>query len=417
MPLSNEQRIIGKIMTEGDIQPVFDRGVTPQWFYNPDHRAALEFILKHYEKYGNVPTKGTMQSHFGVKYKIIGSSETLDYLLDECATHNQWIHAKATSLDVADALKAGDTPDAVKKLEEGLIKVRSFTPTTVRLVDSMNNDRLAERWDEYLSRKTASGLLGYATGFPTIDAATLGLQNGQLVTLIAQQKVGKTSLCLTMGNNIYAEEKKQILFVTFEMSVRELELRQESLMAHINFRNLQRGALSKLEEAKYDRWLDLATADYLWPFHFMDASSGATVSSIEAQADRHDPAVIFVDGIYMMTDEITGERNSWEAITNITRSLKRLATRLDKPIVINSQAMHAKSKGKRISTESAGYSSSFGQDSDVILGLERIQPGKGETDADYAYQRILRILDSRNSGTAEVPLVFDYESGKIEEEV
>lgn len=415
MALSNEQRIICKIVTDGDLRPVLDRGVTSRWLYDPDHKAALDFIIKHHEKYGNVPSKATFQSHFGAGYKIVSIPETLDYLLDECATHCQWMFAKATSLDVADALRDGRTDDAIKELENGLVQIRSFAPATTHLVDSMDNDRLEERWDEYDARASASGLLGFSTGFPTIDDATLGLQSGQLVTVLAQHKVGKTTLCLAMGNHIYAEHKVPILFVTFEMGIRELEMRQESLMAHINFRHLQQGKLTPLEEKKYDAWLTMAKADYTWPYHFMDVSSGASVSSVEAQAERYDPAVIFVDGIYMMRDEVTGDVNTWEAITNITRSLKRLATRLDKPIVINSQALHSKSKGKRISSESAGYSSSFGQDSDVLLGLERIQPGKGEDDSAYAYSRILRVLDSRNSGVAQVELIFDYDAGTIEE--
>jgi replicative DNA helicase len=413
--LSNENRIIAKIVTERDITAVRDRGVTPSWFYGPEHKDALDFILKHHEKYGEVPTKVAFQSHFGTKYKIVSIPEAMDYLLDTCAEHAQWMHAKETSLNVADDLKDGRTADAIASMETGLAKIRSFTPVATHLVDSMDNDRLEERWKEYDLRKTSTGLLGYSTGFPTIDDATLGLQNGQLVTLLAQQKVGKTSLCLTMGNNIYMNHKAHILFVTFEMSVRELEMRQESLMAHINFRHLQKGDLTPLEEKRYDEWLDMAQSDYDWPFHFMDVGSGATVSAVEATAVRHDPAVIFVDGIYMMTDEVTGERNSWEAITNITRALKRLAMQLDKPIVINSQALASKSKGTRLSTSSAGYSSSFGQDSDVIMGLERIAPGKGEDESLYAYERILRILDSRNSGTAQADLIFDYDTGTIEE--
>lgn len=415
MALSNEQRIICKIISEGDLRPVLDRGVTSRWFYVRDHQAALDFIISHHDKYGNVPSKATFHSHFGLGYKIISIPETLEYLLDECATHCQWMHAKGTSLDVLETLKDGRTADALKEMEEGLIQIRSFTPAASHLVNSMDPDRLEERWTEYDKRATASGLLGYATGFPTIDDATLGLQNGQLVTVLAQHKVGKTSLCLTMGNNVYAEHEVPILFVTFEMGIRELEMRQEALMAHINFRHLQQGKLSPLEEKRYSDWLDMAKADYSWKFNFMDVSSGATVSSVEAQAVRHEPAVIFVDGIYMMTDEITGDTNTWESLTNITRSLKRLATRLDRPVVINSQALHSKSRGKQITSQSAGYSSSFGQDSDVLLGLERIQPGKGEDDSTYAFQRMLKVLDSRNSGLAEVELIFDYEAGTIEE--
>jgi replicative DNA helicase len=417
VPLSNEQRIISKIVSEKNIRPILDRGVDGTWFYTADHRDALEFILKHYEKYGVVPDKATIHSHLGTGYKIVKVSESMDALLDACATHCQWMHAKGTSLEVVELLKESDTPGAIAEMEKGLGRIRKFEPYSSHLVNSMDDDRLDERWEEYDERKTGTGLLGYSTGFPTIDAATLGLQNGQLVTILAQQKVGKTSLSLSMANHIYATHKKEILFTTFEMSVGELEKRQESLMAHINFLRLQQGDLTLLEEKKYSDWLDMAQADYTWPFHFMDVGGGATVSSIEAQVERHDPAVVFVDGVYMMRDEVTGDVNTWESLTNITRSLKRMAMRVDKPVVINTQALHSKSKGKKIATESAGYSSSFGQDSDVLFGLERIQPGKGEEDSAYAYQRILKVLDSRNTGTAEVELIFDYDEGRIEEEV
>lgn len=413
--LNNERRIVCKIVDEDLIKPVLDRGITPDWFFTPNHRDALAFILKHYATYGSVPDRPTMRAHFGKTYKITPVTESMDYLLDQCAEYNQWMQSKATAIDVSDLLKDGRTADAVRALEEGLTKVRGYEPVRSHLVDSMDNDRIAERWEAYDKRKTSSGLLGYSTGFPTIDDATLGLQDGQLITLLAQPKVGKTSLCLTMANHIYREHEKPILFVTFEMSIRELEMRQESLMAKINFRRLQQGDLTAVEERKYQRWLDKVEDDYHWPFHFMDVSGGATVGAVEAMVDRYDPAVVFVDGVYMMRDELTGTVNTWESLTNITRALKRMATAIGKPVVINTQALENKSKGKKISTGSAGYSSSFGQDSDVILGLERIEPGKGETDDTYAYQRKLKILDSRNSGTAEVDLVFDYDEGNIEE--
>ena len=103
-------------------------------------------------------------------------------------------------------------------------------------------------------------------------------------------------------------------------------------------------------------------------------------------------------------------------MTNVTRSLKRLATREQLPIIINTQALAWKSRGQKISSDSAGYSSSFGQDSDVVLGLERYNTKDETSPGSRASWRLLKILASRNSGLDEVEITFDYDTGRIEED-
>ena len=218
-------------------------------------------------------------------------------------------------------------------------------------------DGLDDEWDDYLRRKAGSGMLGFTTGFPTIDKTTLGLQPGHLITVLAQHKVGKTSLCLAVANHIYTEYEVPVLFCSFEMGTYEMRLRQRSLMAKVNFSHLQSGSLTPVEEKPYYDHLDEIEAKYRWPFNFMDASSGCTVSAIQAQIQKYAPKLVVIDGIYMLTDEVTGETNTPQALTNVTRSLKRTATKEALPIVINTQALGWKSRGQKISSDSAGYSS------------------------------------------------------------
>ena len=412
---SNEHLIISTVMVSGDIQPLLDRGVTDEWFRVPDHRSAWRFLRDHHEKYGKVPSKSTFHTHMGTSYKIVAVTESLDYLLDAQAEACRWSTMKSGAEDVADALEANLTEEAVEAWESTLARVHAFAPTTSRLVDSMNNDRINDRWEDYERREKGGTIIGYTTGFPTIDETTLGLQQGQLVTVVASAKVGKTSLCLAIGNHVYVTYKVPILFVTFEMGIRELEVRQEALMAKINFRDLQSGNLTPIERKKYEDYLDKAIDDYTWPFHFMDAASGSTVSAMQAQIEKVDPAVVFLDGTYMMTDEATGESNTAQALTNITRGLKRVATQTGKPIVINTQALEWKMKGPRLSLNSVGYASSFAQDSDVLLGIEKVKVDKNAEDEPHSLERVLRVLASRNSGTTSVELVFDYTEGTIAE--
>lgn len=409
-----ENRIIAAVIETGTIQPLLDRGVDKTWFFHADHREVLDWLLDFYAKHGSIPKWASLRAEFP-GYSIKKVTESVDYLIERQA---EYCRARALSMavaDVADLIEKAQFEDGIADLQAALVRINSYEPRATRIVNSM--DGLDEEWDDYLVRKAGTGMLGFSTGFPTIDKTTMGLQKGHLVTVLAQHKVGKTSLCLSIANHVYVTYEVPILFCSFEMGTYEMRLRQRSLMAKINFAHLQSGSLSPMEEKKYFDHLDEIERRYTWgPFNFMDASSGSTVSAIQAQIQKLAPALVVIDGIYMLQDEVTGEVNTAQALTNVTRSLKRLAGREEIPIVINTQALAWKSRGQKISSDSAGYSSSFGQDSDVVLGMERFDTKDELIASTRQNWRKLKILASRNSGLDEVELIFDYDTGTIQED-
>ena len=143
-------------------------------------------------------------------------------------------------------------------------------------------------------------------------------------------------------------------------------------------------------------------------FWLVDAASSLTVSGIASKIQVLHPEVVFIDGTYLMIDEQTNEANTPQALTNITRSLKRLAQRFKIPIVISTQVLNWKMKKGQVTSDSIGYSSSFHQDADVIFGLQRVDDAIDD-------MRLLKILDSRNSGRTEVQLNWDWNTGQFRE--
>jgi replicative DNA helicase len=190
------------------------------------------------------------------------------------------------------------------------------------------------------------------------------------------------------------------------MSNVEQQHRHDAMRAKIAHSRLVRGALKTDEEARYQKMLK--RMDGMHNFYLTDSVSATTVSALSAKVEKLQPDIVFVDGVYLMIDEITGEANSPQALTNITRALKRMAQKYQKPVVITTQVLLWKMKNKNVSADAIGYSSSFFQDSDVILGLSR-------PDEEDDTSRLLRIVASRNSGPAETELLWDWEEGKFEE--
>jgi replicative DNA helicase len=283
-----------------------------------------------------------------------------------------------------------------KLTEEGVSQVTDI---------NLTRDPL-KRFDEYLNVKTRpNGLLGMATGFQVMDFATAGLQPGQLITIIAPPKTGKSVLAMQMAVNVH-EDGFVPMFQSFEMSNIEQQRRHDAMRAHISSGRLMRGALKPEEEIRYKRTLE--KMENMHNFFLTESVSAQTISTLSLKIEKLQPDIIFVDGVYLMVDEMTGEMTTPLALTNISRSMKRLAQQHEKPIVITTQVLTHKMRRGQVTADSIGYSSSFFQDSDVIFGLQR----QDETDDT---SRLLKIVASRNCGPAEVELLWDWEEGRFEE--
>jgi replicative DNA helicase len=196
------------------------------------------------------------------------------------------------------------------------------------------------------------------------------------------------------------------MFQSFEMNNHEQQQRHDSMRSHISHGRLRRGKLLPAEEGRYIDVLNVMEKEH--SFHLVDAVNGITVSALSAKIEQCKPDIVFVDGVYLMLDEITGEMNTPQAITNITRALKRLAQKINKPVIITTQTLLWKMRAGKVTADSIGYSSSFFQDSDVILGLQPV-----EEDEDI---RLLKIVASRNSGPSEIALTWKWETGCFHEE-
>lgn len=403
MAADNEVRLISRAIRIRDIAPLLEAGVTDDWFFVDDNRQVWSFIRQHWSKYQEVPTAVTLKDNFPT-YRLLAVEDSLDYLLDQLIEYRKRQSAITIIQDASQAIAAGDHNTAIAAMSQGVAKLHDDGIRNTTDIDLTDNP--LERFDEYINIKTRpNGLLGVSTGFPTIDKATAGLQPGQLVTIIAPPKTGKSVLALQMAVNVH-DDGFVPMFQSFEMTNREQKTRHDAMRANIAHSRLVRGNLNLEEERRYKD--ALLKMESMHKFYLSDSVSALTVTGLAAKIEKLQPNIVFVDGVYLMLDERTGEQGEPRALTNITRDLKQLAMAKSIPIVISTQVLLWKMKGRKVSAEAIGYSSSFYQDSDVILGLQR-QDEEDDT------SRELKIVASRNCGPASVDLLWDWEEGKFEE--
>lgn len=395
MAYDNEYRLVSKVIAERAIVPVLERGVRPEWIVDDDLRRVWNFVVNHYSTYREVPTIVAVRDNFPA-FKILKVEDTLDYLIDKMVEFRRNYVTRSGLEIVIDRMTQNDHESALSEMSKTLSEVNAQGITGVTHLD-LTKDPFS-RLAIYESVKD-SKLLGVPTGFEIIDEATAGLQSGQLVTLIAPPKTGKSQISLRVAVNTH-DAGFVPMYQSFEMNNREQSQRHDAMRAHISAERLRNG---KLTEPEVKRLKQLySEMEDMKPFHMVDAINGMTIDALVAKLEQLKPDIAFVDGVYLMLDQVTGEANTPQALTNITRGLKRVAQKFEIPIVITTQTLLWKMKKGKVSADSIGYSSSFFQDSDVILGL---QP----TDDDFT--RELNIVQSRNSGPAENEITWNWETG------
>lgn len=402
--MSTEAKLLSAAIQVRDLSPLFERNVSDAWFPEDDDRRLWVFLRTHFSKYAECPSVEVVKENFPT-YKVLELSDSIDYLLDDLVDKRRRLSITSTVRQAVDFIQNDkDHEAALLAMQSGLVRLEEEglnKTSDVNLIDTTDS-----RWDDYLFRKANPGLLGVGTGFPTIDQVTNGLQNGQLIVVVATPKTGKSTLALQIANNVHAQGLSP-MFQSFEMTNREQQNRYDSMRAKVSHNRLISGSLTADEEARYKKALE-EMADETVNFWLVDALHGITVSAIQSKVQTLQPDVVFIDGVYLMVDEQTGEMNTPQALTGITRSLKRLAQRVDKPVVITTQALNWKTKKGKVSTDSIGYSSSFLQDADVVFGLEREDENVDDT-------RILKVMAARNSGNVETSLIWDWASGLFRE--
>lgn len=402
--MTNESRLLSSAIAHRDLSPLFERGARDSWFVDDEDRRIWVFLRTHFAKYGECPSIEIINDNFPT-YKLLDVQDSIDFLIDDLIAKRRKV---ATSNMLREAIskieKEQDHEGALLALQSGIVQIEQSglsQTSDVNLIKTTD-----ERWEEYQALKLNPGLLGYPTGFPTIDAVTNGLQKGQLLVLTAPPKTGKSTLLMQIAHNVHKSGAVP-LFQSFEMSNTEQQKRYDVMRAQVSHQRLITGTLTPEEEARYKAALDDMSGDK-HNFWLVDAVNGATVSAIASKVQTLQPDIIFIDGVYLMIDEQSGESNTPLAITNITRSLKRLAQRFEKPVFITTQSLTWKMRKGKVTSDSIGYSSSFFQDADVLFGLEREDENIDDT-------RIFKVMNARNSGPVETSLLWTFDTGQFRE--
>lgn len=404
--LDIEHRLICRVLTDpDDWLAVAAARITDEFFVNPKHLRVWQTIRAYQTEYQQLPTIAMLRQDFPREtYDFLRVHEPINYLIEELQRSRTAAILELGMQEMADAWQEGDYDAALRALDTTGAEAHRAVPIADDMdLTTTGDERLA--W--YMERANAGGdLLGIRTGYVSLDKATGGLQPEQLITLVGFAKHGKSDLLLDVARATHLEGERP-LYIGFEMSNREQAERYDARRAGISLTRLRDGTLRDEEWDRLHRSINTLNGMHAFILS-ADRTSTMTLSGIAAKIDMIKPTVVFIDGAYMMDDQDGEPKNSPRALTNLTRGLKRLAQRTKLPIVITTQGLEGKDDRKKgLTRRSIGYSSSFIQDSDVVIGVER-----SEEDPDI---QKLSVLAARNCPPLEFFIRRDWDKGMVEE--
>lgn len=401
-----ENLLISRILVDQDLTTPLDANLASRYFGSETAREAWEWILAYRAQYATVPDMDVFRRRYPAFEIDLAPREPMVALIDEIyANYKKRITTEGLASAVEHFQQTNDVDETLPIIQEFISIIHA---DTARSDIQLATDIIGKLVVKYITAEE-NHMPGIPTGFKLIDDALGGLMDEQLVTIIGLPKRMKSSFLLWMGMTAM-HAGYRVGIVSFEMSNTEQHGRWLSLGAGVPLTAMQRGLLTEVQQAKlYEYEAFITEEEGIGELIFIhDVNGASTIDGLAAKHEQHRFDLLLVDGMYLMEDQLGEPKGSSQALTNITRGAKRLAQNAKIPIVCTTQALASRtSRSRGIEMESIAYTSSFAQDSDVLIGIDRL-------DMKQPISK-LKVVAARNALGVECEVAIDYGRGVVED--
>lgn len=293
--------------------------------------------------------------------------------------------------------------EQVKELEKELEAV-AFRKTDTSLIDLL---------DDYTNNYSKNTTI--KTFYPSIDNLIGGFQGGNFTVLAAATGMGKTAAALNLILKM-AENNIKVVFFSLEMNNTELLTRIISNKTGILAEKLR---LKTLSNAEWDRFYKFEASDEFEKLNNniqLQEKADMNINKFKSIVRRTDADIIFCDYLGLISGN--KKNNSYEEVSEVSRSLKLLAIETNKPIIalhqLNRDSKNRKDKHPTLSD--IRDSGKIEQDADFIFMLYR--PVYYNTNEDKTKLEFMVAKSRHSNGAGKIAqLEFNSETQQIKDKV
>nr|QHO64095.1 Replication helicase subunit [Lympha mucosa] len=179
---------------------------------------------------------------------------------------------------------------------------------------------------------------GLMSGFQEIDKITDGFKNSDLIIIAGRPSMGKTSLGLSIINNLMNDSNIKIGIFSLETSKEQILYKLLSISSKISLKRLITGDINDSEWIK----IQIISTNIINSICYIDDTANLSISHLNLKAKflkskNSQINLIMIDYLQLIQSEDILSSSRTEELSFITRTLKILAKDLCIPIIVLSQ--------------------------------------------------------------------------------
>lgn len=415
--LAAERAVLGAILLEREAIVAVAPFLAPRHFYLEKHALAYAAQLACYQR--RVPpdlTTVAAELRQQGQLDLVGGLAFLGELAVEVPTavHVEYyarvVERTAVGRSLIEAggqiaaLGFDDSRPVEERLDEAAQRVYQLSAQRQVGQDFVSLTQVASEYLEMIQATAdEDDLLGLGTGFPDLDAITLGLKPGELVVLAARPGVGKTAFALCIAYHVAMRGQRVGIF-SLEMDRELLLQRLVAIDLGVATTQVPR-LLRRGNHAAIDALARVASL----PIH-VDHTPSLNVLAIRDRARRlssEQPVDLWVVDYLQLAQGPSERDDEVRRITAISQGLTSLARELRKPVLALSQlsrAVESRADHVPMLSDLRG-SGSIEQDASQVWFIYRDELYNDETEQRGLAE--LHVAKHRNGETGMATLRFE----------
>lgn len=377
-------QVLNKILSEKDPTIITLNNLGSDFF--SDYKDEYYFIKEHLDSYDIVPDMVTFLNKFP-NFQVIEVTEPTEFLLSELYKDRNGRYIINTVKEMKKYLLKEDIDGAAALYKRSIEGLEDGVG-----MQSIDITQDTSRYDDYVQKINSKNDYYVSTGFAEIDEVIGGWdRQEELATIVARTNYGKSWILLKCAAAA-VEQGLNVGLYSGEMSERKVGYRFDTLVGHISNGGMTHG--NESIQQQYRRYIEGLPNRFKGHLHVITPKmihGPAGVSALKAFIKKKDLDILFIDQHSLLEDDRHG-KTAVDKASNISKDLKNLQVMTGIPVIsVSQQNREKKEDGSQVGTELIAQSDRIGQDSTVILFLEK-------KDAEMK----LTLVKSRDSANGKV---------------
>lgn len=275
---------------------------------------------------------------------------------------------------------------------------------------------------DLMSRQTGSAFQGLDSGFQYLNEICNGLDTG-LFALAATPSTGKTTLAWQICQQVGAINEIPVIFTSLEQSKHELRVKALARFSKLNSKHISRGRF-RADNPDHVQKLLQAAEEYSKVNEYLNLIEGDDLTTIDGigdlakdrmtalGADRCLIVVDFLQIIPLRTADAGRVTNTKDRVDLHVTALRRLARRLDSPVMAISSMNRQGYDSKQLDVFKESGGIEYSADIAAVLTVDKEAP----VDAQGKFRNVdLNIIKNRNGAVGVVKFKFYPERAEFVE--